>query len=94
MPTPVPVTPGTSVLRPIEAIPDDSRLAPAELPYAHPLFQPLDQSAKLLERPPLEDLETRVWLYVTVKIGENGRGSEGAAVEPPLKGLTAPLPGL
>lgn len=94
VPTPVPVTPGTSVLRPIEAIPDDSRLAPAELPYAHPLFQPLDQSAKLLERPPLEDLETRVWLYVTVKIGENGRVSEGAAVEPPLKGLTAPLPGL
>ena len=93
-PTPVPVAPGTVVLRPIEAIPDASRLAPAELPYVHPLFRPLEQPPRLAERPPIEDLETRVWLYVTVKIGENGRVSDGAAVEPPLKGLTAPLPTL
>lgn len=93
-PTPVPVAPGTTVLRPIEAIPDASRLSPAELPYVHPFFKPLDQPAKLIERLPMEDLEARVWLYVTVKIGENGRVSEGAAVEPPLKGLAAPLPGL
>jgi hypothetical protein len=94
VPTPVAVPPGTVVLRPIEVIPDTSRLSPAELPYAHPLFRPLDEPAKLAERPPLEDLETRVWLYVTVKIGENGRVSDGAAVEPPLKALTAPLPTL
>lgn len=93
-PTPVSVPPGTVVLRPIEAIPDASRLTPAELPYVHPLFRPLDQPARVLERPPLEDLETRVWLYVTVKIGENGRVTDGAAVEPPLKGLSAPLPTL
>jgi len=93
-PAPLPVPPGTVVLRPIEAIPDASRLPPAELPYAHPLFRPLDQPARLFERPPLENLESRVWLYVTVRIGENGRVTDGAAVEPPLKGLTAPLPTL
>jgi hypothetical protein len=93
-PTPVPVAPGTVVRRPIEAIPDTTYLQPAELSYAHPLFRPLDQPATLLERPPLEDLETRVWLFVTVKVGVDGRVVEGAAVEPPLTGLTAPLPGL
>lgn len=93
-PTPVPVAPGTVVRRPIEAIPDTTNLSPAELPYAHPLFRPLDQGATLVERPPLEDLETRVWLFITVKLGGDGRVLEGAAVEPPLKGLAVPLPSL
>ncbi len=93
-PTPVPVAPGTVVRRPIEAIPDVFPLQPAELPYVHPLFRPLDQPAKLVERPPLEDLETRVWLFVTVKVGADGRVVEGSAVEPPLTGLVAPLPSL
>ena len=93
-PTPVPVAPGTVVRRPIEAIPDAFLIQPAELPYAHPLWRPLDQSAKLVENPPLEDLEARVWLFEAVKIGTDGRVVEGAAVQPPLKGLTTPLPSL
>lgn len=93
-PTPVPVAPGTVVLRPIEAIPDIFPLQPAELPYVHPLFRPLDEPAKLVERPALEDLETRVWLFVTAKVGADGRVVEGSAVEPPLAGLTVPLPSL
>jgi len=93
-PTPVPVPPGTVVLRPIEAIPETWRPPPQELPYAHPLYRPLEAPPKLLERPPVEDLEVRIWLWTSVKVGENGRVSEGGAVEPPLKGLTAPLPAL
>ncbi len=93
-PTPIPVSPGTVVPRPIEAIPDSWRPPPQELPYAHPLYRPLDVPPKLLERPPLEDLEARVWLWTSVKVGENGRVIEGGAVEPPLKGLAAPLPSL
>jgi hypothetical protein len=90
-PTPVPVAPGTVVLRPIEVIPETWRPAPQELPYAHPLYRPLDVPPKVLERPPMEDFEARTWLWTTVKVGENGRAVEGAAVEPPLKGLAAPL---
>jgi hypothetical protein len=93
-PTPVPVAPGTVVRRPIEAIPEAFPLQPAELPVVNPLYKPADQPAKLLERPSLEDLETRVWLFVTVKIGVDGRVIEGSAVEPPLTGLTLPLPAL
>jgi hypothetical protein len=88
------VSPGTVVRRPIEALPDTFLLQPAELPYAHPLYRPLDQPAKLVESPPLEDLETRVWLFVTVKVGADGKVLEGAAVQPPLKGLASPLPSL
>jgi len=77
VPTPVPVSPGTVVLRPIEAIPDTARLSPAELPYVHPLYRPLDTPPRLLDRGPVQDLETRVWLYVTAKVGENGRVSDG-----------------
>ncbi len=94
VPTPVPVAPGTTVLRPIEAIPDTARLLPAELPYVHPLWRALDAPPKLLERGLIEDLETRVWLFSTVKLGENGRVVEGAPVEPPLKALMTPLPSL
>ena len=94
VPTPVPVSPGTVVLRPIEAIPDTARLSPAELPYVHPLYRPLDTPPRLLDRGPVQDLETRVWLYVTAKVGENGRVSDGAAVEPPLRALATPLPTL
>ncbi len=93
-PTPIPVAPGTVVLRPIEAIPESWRPPPQELPYAHPLYRPLDAPPKLPERPPLEDFEARTWLWTCVKVGENGRVTEGAAVEPPLKGLTAPLAAL
>lgn len=94
LPTPVAVAPGTVVRRPIEAIPDTFSLQPAELPYAHPLFRPLDQPAKLVERPPFEDLEMRAWLFIAVKVGSDGRVLEAAAVEPPLRGLTTPLPSL
>lgn len=93
-PTPVPVAPGTVVLRPIEAIPETWRPPAQELSYAHPLYRPLDASPKLLERPPMEDFEARTWLWTSVKVGENGRVSEGGGVEPPLKGLTAPLPAI
>jgi hypothetical protein len=91
-PTPVSVAPGTTVLRSIEAIPDPARLTPAELPYVHPLWRPLDAPPKLLEHGPLEDLETRVWIFSTVKLAENGRVTEGVPVEPPLKALVTPLP--
>ncbi len=93
-PTPLPVAPGTTVLRPIEAIPDNSRLTPAELLYVHPLWRALDQPPKLVEKGPLEDFEARVWLFSTVRLGANGRVTEGTPVEPPLKALTAPLAGL
>lgn len=93
-PTPIPVAPGTVVLRPIEAIPESWRPPPQELPYSHPLYRPLDVPPKLLERPPLADFEARTWLWTSVKVGENGRVTGGGAVEPPLKGLTAPLPSL
>lgn len=93
-PSPVPVAPGTVVLRPIEAIPDSWRPPPQELPYAHPLYRPLDAPPKLLEQPPVQDLEARTWLWTCVKVGENGRVSEGEAVDPPLAGLRAPLPSL
>jgi len=94
LPTPVPVAPGTVVLRSIEALPETWRPPPQELPYAHPLYRTLDAPPKLLERPPVEDFEARTWLWTSVKVGENGRVIDGGAVEPPLKGLTAPLPAL
>ncbi len=93
-PTPVPVAPGTVVFRPIEVIPESWRPPPQELPYAHPLYRPLDAAPKLLERPPVQDLEVRTWLWTSVKLGENGRVTEGVAVDPPVRGLRAPLPGL
>ncbi|MFI5182277.1 MAG: hypothetical protein ACHQPI_12900 [Thermoanaerobaculia bacterium] len=93
-PTPIPVAPGTVVLRPIEAIPESWRPPPQELPYAHPLYRALDTPPKLLERLPVEDFTVRTWLWTSVKVGENGRVIEGGAINPPLKGLTVPLPAL
>jgi hypothetical protein len=80
--------------RPVEALPDVARLAPAEVAYAHPLARALDEAPKLSERTNPPDLETRQPLVLTVHLLETGRVAEAIPVEPPLKALGAPLPGL
>lgn len=77
-------------LRPVESLPDPVRPAPAEVAYAHPLYVPLDEPPKLLERPNPADLETRVPLVLTAHVLETGKVSELVAVEPPLKAFAAP----
>jgi hypothetical protein len=84
----------TAALKPVEALPDPVRPAPAEVPYAHPLFFALEEPPKALERPNPADLETRVPLVLAAHVLETGKVSELAAVEPPLKAFTAPLAAL
>ena len=92
-PTPVAVTP-SAPLRPVEAIPDSWRLLPAEVPAVHPLWRPLDAPPRLDTPGPVSALETRITLYVAVKLAENGRAMEAVAVEPPLRAFTTPIPAL
>jgi hypothetical protein len=81
-------------LRPVEAMPDPVRPAPAEVPYAHPFFLALDEPPKVLERGNPADLETRVPLALAAHVLDTGKVSELAAVEPPLKAFATPLPAL
>lgn len=86
--------PATASAQTVEALPDPARLAPATVPYVHPLFRKVDQPAKLIERPVATDFETKVLLALSLRIEEDGRVTDAQAVEPPVKGLSAPLPGL
>jgi hypothetical protein len=81
-------------LRPVEALPDPVRPAPAEVATAHPFFVPLEEPPKLLERGNPADLETRVPLAISAHVLPTGKVSELVAVEPPLKALAVPLPAL
>lgn len=92
--TPVPVAAPAPALRPVEAIPDPVRPVPAEVAYAHPLFVPLEEPPKVLERGNPSDLETRVPLALAAHVLPTGKVSELVAVEPPLKALAAPLAAL
>lgn len=79
----------------IEALPDLAAIAPAEVPYVHPLFRPVDTSATLsIARPPLAELESLCLLAVAVHVDATGRVLEAVAVEPPLRALAAPVPTL
>jgi len=84
----------TAAVKPVEALPDPVRPVLAEVAYAHPLFLTLEEPPKVLERPNLVDLETRVPLVVAARVLETGKVSELALVEPPLKALATPLPAL
>lgn len=75
----------------LEAIPDPIKLPAAEVPYVHPLWRAVDTPPKLLEVPKATDLETTVSLFLTVKVDTKGNVLDAVGVEPPLKGLTAPL---
>jgi hypothetical protein len=86
---PLPATPSR-----IEALVDPLRLVPAEVAYVHPLYRPLDEPARLVEKLPPQDLETRVTLVLTLHVAETGKVIEGAPVEPPLKGLAIPVAAL
>ena len=81
-------------LRPVEALPDPVRPAPAEVSYAHPFFLALDGPPKVVERGNLADLETRVPLALAARVLDTGKVSEIVAVEPPLKALANPLAAL
>jgi hypothetical protein len=81
-------------LRPVESLPDPVRPPLAEVPYAHPLFLPLDEVPRVLERPNPADLETRVPFALAAHVLETGKVSELVAVEPPLKALASPLAAL
>ncbi len=81
-------------LRPVEAIADPVRPAPAEVAYQHPFFAALEEPPKLVERPNPADLEVRVPFAVAARVLETGKVSELAAVEPPLKAFLGPLPAL
>lgn len=84
----------TAVLKPVEALPDPVRPAPAEVAYVHPLFVALDEPPKVLERPNPVDFDARVPLALTVRVLPTGKVSEIAAVEAPLKAFATPLPAL
>lgn len=79
---------------PVEAIPDPARPAPAVVPYVHPLYRPVDQPPKLVERQPPADYEGRTLLAIAVKIDSTGRVADMVAVEPPLRGIGAQVPPL
>jgi hypothetical protein len=81
-------------LKPVEALPDPVRPALAEIAYSHPLFVPLDEPPKVVERLNPADLEARVPLTLAVRVLETGKVREIAAVEPPLKAFLTPLPAL
>jgi hypothetical protein len=80
--------------RPVEALPDAARLTPAEVVYVHPLFRALDEAPKLAERTNPPDLDTRQPLVLAIHLLETGRVVEAVPIEPPLKGLAAPLAAL
>jgi len=80
--------------RPVEALPDPVRITLAEVAYVHPLFRAVDEAPKLAERTNPPDLDTRQPLVLSVHLLETGRAAEAVTVEPPLRGLAAPLPGL
>ena len=80
------------VPRPVEALPDPVRITLAEVAYVHPLFRAVDEAPKLLERTNPPDLDTRQPLVFSVHLLETGRAAEAVPVEPPLRGLAAPLP--
>lgn len=75
---------------PLETIPDPARVAPAEVPFVNPLFQELEAPAALKGPPPkLEKFRGSAALIVAVRIDEEGKVSEGAVPEPPLRALGA-----
>ena len=80
--------------RPVEALPDPVRVTLAEVAYVHPLFRALDEGPKLTEKTNPPDLDTRQPLFLAIHLLETGRVSEAVPIEPPLKGLAAPLGGL
>lgn len=80
--------------RPVEALADPVRVTLAEIAYVHPLFRALDETPKLAERTNPPDLDTRQPLVLSVHLLETGRAAEAVPIEPPLKGLAAPLGGL
>jgi len=80
--------------KPVDALADPVRMTLAEVAYAHPLYRALDEAPKLAERANLQDLDTRQPLVLAVHILETGRVSEAVPIEPPLKGLAAPLAAL
>jgi hypothetical protein len=84
----------TPAPRPVEALPDVARLAPAEVVFVHPLTRALDDAPKLAERTNPPDLETRQPLLLTLHLLETGRVAEAFPVEPPLKAFATPLPAL
>ena len=84
----------TPVLKPVEALPDPVRLAPAEVAYSHPLFLPLEEPPRVVERPNPVDLDVRVPLALTARVLATGKVSEIAPVEPPLRAFATPLPAL
>ena len=83
--------PAPAAPRRAEAISDPVRLAPAEVVYVHPLYRRLDEPPRLSERMPPGDFEARATLVLTLHVNETGKVVEGAAVEPPLRGLTIPV---
>lgn len=80
--------------QPVQSLPDPVRVTLAEVTYVHPLFRALDQAPKLAERTNPQDLDTRQPLVLAVHLLETGRVAEAVPIEPPLKGLAAPLAGL
>ena len=84
----------TPAPRPVEALPDAVRLTPAEVAYVHPLFRAVDEAPRLAERTNPPDLDTRQPLVLAVHLLETGRAVEAVPIEPPLKGLAAPLAAL
>ncbi len=86
--------PATASAQAVEALADPARPAPAAVPYVHPLYRKVDQPAKMAGRPEATDFETKALLALSLRIEEDGRVSDGAAVEPPVRGLSAPLAGL
>jgi hypothetical protein len=81
----------TPALRPVEALPDPVRITLAEVTYVHPLFRALDEPPKLAEKTNPPDLDTRRPLVFAIHLLETGRVTEAVPIEPPLKGLAAPL---
>jgi hypothetical protein len=91
---PSPAQTPSPALRPVEALPDPVRITLAEVAYVHPLFRALDEAPKLAERTNPPDLDTRQPLVLAIHLLETGRVVEAIPVEPPLKGLAAPLANL
>jgi hypothetical protein len=79
---------------PLEALADPARIAPAAVAYVHPLFRPLDQPPRIVERPAPVDIEGRALLVLAVRVTEEGKVLDIEAIEPPLRGLTSSLPTL
>lgn len=73
----------------IEPIPDPVKLPLSEVPYVHPLWKPLEAPAKLTDRPAPVDFTARTTLFTTLRVDENGKVTEGEAVQPPLAAFSA-----